>query len=125
MQHVVRDLARALSRGDGTGAARLLSPDAVLADAPSHVRIEGRRSIGAYLTDAVGLLPYTGAGTAVRHALGNELGGGFDSKGPVPRGIVGLELDRWQRISRLTAMWDGSLVDDATLLSLAQRAIER
>ncbi|MFZ4189428.1 hypothetical protein [Streptomyces pseudogriseolus] len=128
MRRVVRDLAGSLSRGDGAGAARLFSPDAVFEDAPSHVRIEGRRAIGAYLTDAVGLLPYTGAGTAVRHALGNELGGGFEftaSEGPVPRGIVGLELDRWQRISRLTAMWDGSLVDDATLLSLAQRAIER
>ncbi|MEU6603089.1 hypothetical protein [Streptomyces flaveolus] len=128
MRHLVRDLSGALSRGDGTAAARLFSPDAVFEDAPAHIRIEGSRSIGTYLTDTVGLLPYTGVGTAIRHVLGNQLGGGFEftaSQGPVPRGIVGLELDRWQKISRLTAMWDGSLMDDATLLSLAERAIER
>lgn len=128
MRRVVRDLADALRKGDGAAAAQLFSPDAVVEDSPAHVRIVGPRSIGSYLTSAMGLLPYVGPGTGVRHVLGNALGGGYEftaSEGPVPRGIVGLELDRWQKINRFTAMWDGSLVDDATLLSLARNAIER
>ncbi|MER7811909.1 hypothetical protein [Streptomyces sp900116325] len=128
MQHVVRDLAGALRKGDGAAAARLFAPDAVFEDAPAHIRIEGPRSIGGYLTAASGLLPYVGKGTGVRHVLGNELGGGYEytsADGPVPRGLVGLELDRWRKISRFTAMWDGALVDDAVLLSLAGKAVER
>lgn len=128
MRGVVHDLADALHRGDGTAAARLFAPGAVFEDAPAHIRIEGPRSIGDYLTATAELLPYVGMGAGVRHVLGNELGGGYEftsASGPVPRGIIGLELDRWRQISRLTAVWDGSLVDDAVLLSLAEKAIER
>lgn len=128
MRRVVRHLAGALRQADSAAAAKLFAPDAVFEDVPSHISISGPKSIGEYLRAASGLLPYAGVGTAVRHVLGNDVGGGYEfmaADGPVPRGIVGLELDSLQRISRLTALWDGSLVSDDALLSLAAQAVER
>jgi hypothetical protein len=42
----------------------------------------------------------------------------------VPRGFTALELDSHGRITRLTAVWDGTLVDDQTLVTMAGKAIE-
>jgi len=128
MKHVVNRLAQALRHGDGTAAAELFAPGALFEDMPAHIQIVGPGSIGAYLTDTASLLPYTGAGTAVSHIVGSAVGGGYEwtaSNGTAPRGIIALELDRWGRITRLTALWDGSLVDDTTLVSLARSAIEQ
>ena len=63
----------------------------------------------------------------MRHVVGSAVGGGYEwtaTGGAVPRGVTALELDRWGKITRMTAMWDGSLVDDATLTALTQGAIE-
>ena len=128
MRSVVYRLAQALRHGDGAGAAELFAPGAVFEDMPAHLQIVGPRSIGTYLTNAVSLLPYAGGGTAVRHVVGSAVGGGYEwtaSNSTVPRGVTGLELDRWGKITRLTAMWDASLVDDSTLISLARTAIEQ
>jgi len=128
IRNVVYKLAQALRHGDGAGAAELFAPGAVFEDMPAHLQIVGPRSIGTYLTKAASLLPYAGGGTAVRHVVGSAVGGGYEwtaSNNAVPRGIVGLELDRWGKITRLTALWDGSLMDDSTLVSLARTAIER
>jgi hypothetical protein len=128
MKNVVSKLALALRQGDGASAAELFAPGAVFEDMPAHLLIVGPRSIGTYLTQAASLLPYAGGGTAVRHVVGSAVGGGYEwaaSNNVVPRGIVALELDRWGRITRLTALWDGSLMDDSTLISLARTAIER
>ena len=125
MRNVAHKLAQALRLGDG--AAELFAPGAVFEDMPAHLQIVGPRSIGAYLTKAVSLLPYAGGGTAVRHVVGSAVGGGYEwtaSNSAVPRGVVALELDRWGKITRLTALWDGSLLDEATLISLASPAIE-
>ncbi|WP_369034015.1 hypothetical protein [Streptomyces adonidis] len=128
MKNVSHSLARALRDGDGASAAALFGPSAVFEDVPAHVQIVGPRSIGSYLTDAAPLLPYAGGGTAVRHIVGSAVGGGYEwtaSDGPVPRGVIALELDGWGKITRLTTMWDGSLVDDSTLIALSRTAIER
>ena len=127
MRRVARDLALALRKRDGDGAAALFAQGAVFEDIPAHLEIVGPRSIGAYLGAAASLLPYTGEGTAVRHVVGSAVGGGYEWTaigGAVPRGVTALELDRWGKITRMTAMWDGSLVDDATLTALTQGAIE-
>ncbi|MGW3645412.1 hypothetical protein [Streptomyces sp. NPDC000878] len=128
MKHVVSKLTRALRDGDGAAAAELFAPGAVFEDMTAHLHLVGPRSIGTYLTDAVTPLPYAGGGTAVRHVVGSAVGGGYEwtaSDSAVTRGIVGLEVDRWSKITRFTALWDGSLVDDATLISLGRTAIER
>jgi hypothetical protein len=128
MKRTVNALAKALKSGDGAAAAELFSPAALFEDETAHLRITGPRSIGSYLTAAASLLPYAGRGTGVRHVLGSAVGGGYEwtaTDSPVPQGVTALELDRWGKISRLTAMWNGSLVDDTTLTSLARLAIER
>ncbi|MFD4674508.1 hypothetical protein ACFWNN_32630 [Lentzea sp. NPDC058450] len=111
---------------NGESAASLFAYDAVFEDVSAHLQIIGPRSISAYLTSATGLLPYTGNGVAVRHVAGSAAGGGYEwtATGRVPRGLNALELDEQGKITRLTAVWDGTRVDDQTLISLAQKAIE-
>lgn len=85
------------------------------------------RCIQTFLTKAASILPYMGAGTAVRHVLGNDSGGGYEwaaTHGPVPRGITALALDAWGRIERLPP-YDGAYADTAMFTALAQYAIER
>jgi len=128
MRQVARRLAETLRKGDGAAAAEMFAPAALFEDVPAHLRITGPRSIGAFLTGASSALPYAGAGTTVRHVLGNDVGGGYEwtsADSLVPRGVIGLELDRWHRITRFTAMWDGSLVDDSALISFGRMAVER
>jgi hypothetical protein len=58
-------------------------------------------------------LPYSGNGVTVRHTVRSAHGGGYDWTAPgagVSQAAVALELDVHQRISRLTTVWDGSLV---------------
>ncbi|WP_052424802.1 nuclear transport factor 2 family protein [Streptomyces fulvoviolaceus] len=127
MRRVVAGLADALRRNDIDAAMDLFSSDAVFEDVPAHIQITSKASIHAYLTKAGPALPYVGAGTGIRHVLGNDVGGGYEwtaVNGPVPRGITGIELDPWGRIERLTAVWNGAYADDALLTLLARKAIE-
>ncbi|WP_405876329.1 nuclear transport factor 2 family protein [Streptomyces sp. NBC_00005] len=128
MRRVAAALAEALRTNDIAAAMDLFSSDAVFEDVPAHIQITSKASIHAYLTKAGSALPYVGAGTGVRHVLGNDVGGGYEwtaSGGPVPRGITGIELDPWGRIERFTAVWNGAYADDALLTLLARKAIER
>ncbi|WP_406222911.1 hypothetical protein [Streptomyces canus] len=127
MRRVATALATALRAGDIPAAMKLFSTDAVYEDVPAHIQITSQASIHTFLTKAASILPYMGAGTAVRHVLGNDSGGGYEwaaTHGPVPRGITALELDAWGRIERLTAVWNGAYADTAMFTALAQKAIE-
>jgi ketosteroid isomerase-like protein len=127
---VIRDVARrlnqALAQGDTQAATDLFADDAVLEDVPAHVQLLGPAAIGGYLHRAPHLLAYTGTGVAVRHVVGSASGGGYEwrSEGIVPRGATALELDREQRITRLTAIWDGSLLGDQDIADLQRPSIE-
>lgn len=128
MRHVVTTLTDALRTGDIPAAMRLFSTDAVYEDVPAHIQVTSQSSIQTYLTKAASVLPYVGAGTGVRHVLGNDVGGGYEwtaAHSPVPRGITALELDPWGRIERFTAVWNGAYADTALLTTLAQKAIEQ
>lgn len=60
--------------------------------------------------------------------FGNDAGGGYEWRaagGQVPRGVIALELDPAGQISRLTAVWDGALLDDDALSALTARVVER
>ena len=127
IQKIATALDTALAAHDVQGAAALFAPDATFVDLPSHVRVTGPRHILSFLTAAQGTLPYLGHGVRVRHVLGGDLGGGYEwtANGTVKRGITAIKLDRNGKITSLEAMWDGSLLDDEALLSLARAAIER
>jgi hypothetical protein len=63
----------------------------------------------------------------VTHVLGDDMGGGYEWKSAsktVRSGLIALELDARGQISRLSAIWDGARVDDATYLSLIAQAAE-
>ena len=82
--------------------------------------------VAGFLTRAGADLPYAASGVSVRHVVGSARGGGFEWKGTgaVPRGLTALELGPDARITRLTAIWDGSLADDAHLAHLQAATIE-
>lgn len=124
LRDAVARLNTALDRGDTTG---LFTEDAVFEDLALRTRIVGRQAIDAYVRRASTALPY-GQGATIRHTLGGHLGGGYEwinERMGVSRGIIAVELDRKQRISRFTTTWDGSVVDDAAMTALLAATLER
>jgi hypothetical protein len=126
LEEVAHGLAGALHERDYVKAVSYFAPDAVLTDHPSHLAVTGTKSIGSFLSQAGGLLPFVGPGTAVRHVVGSSAGGALEwtAEGVVPRGVNTIELDAWGNSNRLDAMWDGALADNDTLVGLASSAIE-
>jgi hypothetical protein len=123
----VAALHAAFSAGDAAAATALFTSDAVFEDLTLHTAIVGVPAIGPYLDRSLALLPY-GPGTAVRHTVGSARGGGYEwtKKGAqVERGVIAIELDQQARITRLTTVWDGSLVEDTTITALLAATIER
>jgi hypothetical protein len=120
----MRGVAAALVSGL---SADLFANDAVFEDLTLHTSIVGQSAIRGFLDRSRALLPY-GVGTTIRHTVGSALGGGYEwvKKGAqVDHGVVALELDRQGSVTHFTAVWDGSLVDDATLTALLATTLER
>ncbi|WP_432945545.1 hypothetical protein ACQPXM_05830 [Kribbella sp. CA-253562] len=119
LRRTAESLVAALAVGKPADAAKVFAEDAVLDDLALHATVVGRRSIEAFLTRSLDVLPY-GRRSAIRHVTGSAQGGGFEwtSTSPVPRGVTSLELDRSGRIARLTSTWDSSLLDHAALAAL-------
>ncbi|MFI9383521.1 nuclear transport factor 2 family protein [Kutzneria sp. NPDC052558] len=125
LRAVVSALSEAFAAGDAAAAAALFSPDATFEDLTLHAAIVGRQSIKGFLDRSFPLLPY-GLGTSVRHTVGSVHGGGYEwvrPDGPVRNGVIAIELQQ-SRITRFTTIWDGSLVDDATLTDILATTIE-
>ena len=118
--------ATALAHGDVATATAGLTDDVVLTDLALRSEVVGQQSVSGYLTRAVSQLPY-GVGSKVRHIVGGSRGGGYEwtnSTGPVPRGVSAVELTEAGLISRITAMWDGSLVTPDWITSRTAMTIE-
>jgi hypothetical protein len=127
MRGVASALVNALSTGDAAAAAALFTTDAAFDDLTLHTSIIGQPAIRGFLDRAHALLPY-GPGTAIRHTVGSARGGGYEwrNKGAqVDHGVVALELDDQARITHLTTVWDGSLVDNATFETLLASTLEQ
>jgi hypothetical protein len=89
-------------------------------------KIHGRAAIARYLSRALPHLPYATA--SIRHIVGNDLAGGHEWRADnhaVPRGAVALVLDPYGKVESFTAVWDGSLLDDASLATAVACAIDR
>jgi hypothetical protein len=126
MRSVVANLAQAFATNNATAAAQLFTADAVFEDMTLHAQIIGQLAITGYLQRALPQLPY-GSQSAIRHVVGSAFGGGYEwtsSSGAVPRGAIGLELNQQGQITRLTAVWDGSLLDDAAFTQQLALTIE-
>jgi hypothetical protein len=116
-------LRAALAVGDTTG---LFAEDAIFEDLALHTEFAGTLAIDAYVSRAYTRLPY-GVGTTVRRTLGSGRGGGYEWIGNGffgSHGIIAVELDAADRITRFTATWDASRLDDAAMATLLADTLE-
>jgi len=123
-----RALQAAFAAGDATAAVALMSADVVHEDMAAHTRVRGQFQAQRYYTRALGQLPY-GPGAALVHAEGSRQGGGYEwtaapDAAPMRRGHTAVELDHAGKISRLTAIYDSSLLSYTAYPSLAGLAAE-
>ena len=123
-----RALQAAFAAGDAAAAVALMSDDVVHEDMAAHTRVRGQFQAQRYYTRALGQLPY-GPGAALVHAEGSRQGGGYEWSAapvaaPMRRGHTCIELDDAGKISRLTAIYDSSLLSYAAYQSLVGLAAE-
>lgn len=122
----VRELTAAFAAGDASRAGGLFSYDGVFEDMALRAQVRGRAAITRCLRRALPGLPYAKA--SIRHVVGANQGGGYEWQTdghPVPRGAAAIALSPDGEITKLTVVWDGSLLDDPALGALAVHAIDR
>jgi hypothetical protein len=121
-------LQAAFAAGDAAAAVALMSYDVVHEDMAAHTRVRGQLQAQRYYSRALGQLPY-GPGAALVHAEGSRQGGGYEwsaapGAAPMRRGHTCVELNEAGKISRLTAIYDSSLLSYTAYQSLAGAAAE-
>jgi hypothetical protein len=121
-------LQAAFAAGDAAAAVALMSVDVIHEDMATHTRVRGQLQAQRYYTRALGRLPY-GPGAALVHAEGSRQGGGYEwsaapDAAPMRRGHTCVELDEVGKISRLTAIYDSSLLSYPAYQSLVGLAAE-
>lgn len=121
-------LQAAFAAGNAAAAAALMSPDVVVEDMAAHTGIRGAIQAQRYYTRALAALPY-GPGAALVHAEGSRQGGGYEWSAapvaaPMRRGHTCIELNEIGKISRLTTVYDSSLLSYPTYQSLIGLAAE-
>jgi ketosteroid isomerase-like protein len=120
------DLTAALGAGDADRAGELFSYDAVFEDMALRTQLRGRAAIARYLRRALPGLPYARA--SVRHVAGAGHGGGYEWRAdgqPVAAGAAALQLSQDGKITKFTAVWDGSVLDDRAITALAADAVDK
>jgi hypothetical protein len=125
---VARALAAAFAAGDAEAALALMSYDVVHEDMAAHTRVRGQLQVGRYYARALAALPY-GTGSSLAHVEGSRLGGGFEWRAaaiasPMRRGHTCIELDQFGQISRLTVIYDSSLISYQAYQGLVGLAAE-
>ena len=125
---VAAALQAAFAAGDAAAAVALMSFDVVHEDMAAHTRVRGQLQVQRYYARALGQLPY-GTGASLVHVEGSGQGGGYEWKAapvasPMRRGHTCVELDQSGKISRLTAVYDSSLLSYPAYQSLVAQAAE-
>lgn len=113
----------ALTAGDTAG---LFAEDIVFEGLAPHTECTGASAIGAYVSQAHTRLPY-GVGIIVRRTLGRGRGGGYEWIGDGfsgSHGIIAVDLDAADRITRFTTTWDAARLDDAARATLLTDTLE-
>jgi hypothetical protein len=111
---VATALQAAYAAGDADAALALMSFDVVHEDMAAHARLRGQLQVGRYYARALSSLPY-GPGAALVHVEGSRQGGGYEWSAapvasPMRRGHTCIELNAAGQISRLTTIYDASLL---------------
>ena len=123
LRRVLDRLRAALAVGDTTG---LFAEDAIFEDLALHTEFAGTVAIDAYVSRAYTRLPY-GIGATVRRTLGSGRGGGYEWIGngfAGSHGIIAVELDAADLITRFTVTWDASRLDDTAMATLLADTLE-
>jgi hypothetical protein len=115
-------LQTAFTAGDAAATAALMTADVAHEDLATHTRIRGKVQVQRYFARALGKLPY-GSGAALIHVGGNRQGGGYEWSAspvaaPLRRGHTAIELDTAGKISRLTTVYDSSVLSYPNYQSL-------
>lgn len=123
-----RALQDAFAAGDAAAAVAQMSFDVVHEDMAAHTRLRGQLQVQRYYTRALSQLPY-GPGASLVHVDGSRQGGGYEwaaapIASPMRRGHTALELDETGKISRLTAVYDSSLLSYQAYQNLVGLAAE-
>jgi len=120
-------LFSALSTGNVNAATSLFSSDAVYEDMTLRAQILGKIDLARYLARTIDKLPL-GMGAKQRHTLGWDKGGGVEWNAAPSSGVAvgntALLLDRNGLITRMTSVYDGSLMNPATLQMLVSHAVD-
>jgi hypothetical protein len=127
MKMVAGALFSALSTGNVNAATSLFTSDAVYEDMTLRAQILGKIDLGRYLARTISKLPL-GMGAKQRHTLGWDKGGGVEWNASPSSGVAvgntALLLDRHGLITRMTSVYDGSLMNPATLQMLVSQSID-
>jgi hypothetical protein len=121
----VNALTSAIKSGDPALLEEQFTYDVVFEDLALRSIVRGRAAVSRYLRRGLGTLPYSTAD--VVHVVGSDHGGGFEWRAEgadIPRGAAALTLDATGKVSSLTFVWDGSLLDDPQIAALTALAVE-
>jgi hypothetical protein len=124
---VSNQLNTALANNNSKSAAELFSDEAVYEDMSLRSEIQGKAAIERFFQRASKELPY-GSGSKVRFVVGGDQGGGYEfgnAGHSVPRGSIALELNSEGKITRMTAILDGTLMSDDAIYSLQKLSIDK
>jgi hypothetical protein len=126
---IAKSLQQAYAADDPAAALALMSYDVVHEDMAAHARLRGQLQVGRYYTRALSALPY-GPGASLVHVEGSRQGGGYEwtaapVANPMRRGHTCIELDPTGKISRLTTIYDSSLLSYPAYTSLVGLSAER
>lgn len=121
-------LQAAFAAGDAAAAVALMSYDVILEDMAAHTRVRGQLQAQRYYIRALSALPY-GPGATLVHADGSRQGGGYEwsaapDAAPMRRGHTAIELNEVGQVSRVTVIYDSSLLSYAAYQSLVGLAAE-
>jgi ketosteroid isomerase-like protein len=124
LQQIVGKFSFALASALPADVIATLHDDVTFEDLTSRTTIRGKAAVEQYLARTIENLPY-GRGSAVRHIVGSDMGGGYEwtnTAHSVTRGIAALEIDGGL-ISGFTAVWDGTMLDDDRLRAITLAAL--
>ena len=119
LQVIAAQMQKAFTGDDAKAAAGLMSYDATYEDMTLRTKVRGRAEIERYLARALAKAPF-GSGSKLRHVVGGDLGGGFEwlaSSGVA--GITAIRLGADGKITVMTTVYDGRLLNEADVKSLS------
>ena len=117
-------MQKAFTEDDAKAAASLVSYDATYEDMTLRTKVRGRAEIERYLARALAKAPF-GSGSKLRHVVGSDLGGGFEwlaSSGVA--GVTAIRLGGDGKITAITTVYDGRLLNEADLKSLSALSLD-